>query len=247
MLAGMSAFRGETVSETLADVMKSEPPWTALPRDTTAALRNILRRCLEKDPRQRVRDIGDVRLALEGAFETAAMMETTAVAVPRLRAWRRPVPLAAAAIVAVSLVATAGLAVWALMRPSPATPVRLTVVPPPGETVGWTWDPTSDVTISRDGTRIVFASDGFPPQLYVRRLDQLESQPLKGLGFPVAPFMSPDGNWVGFFDNANLEKSDGARRARRDDLRCGWCGRAGAGWLPRGELGPRRHDRLCDE
>ena len=77
-------------------------------------MRNIVRRCLEKDPRQRLHDIGDVRLAMEGAFETAAAMEATAVAVPRLRVWQRP---AAAAVIAVSLVATAGLAVWALMRP----------------------------------------------------------------------------------------------------------------------------------
>jgi serine/threonine-protein kinase len=203
MLTGKRAFGGETVSETLADVLKSDPSWATLPSEIPSTLRNVLRRCLEKDPRQRVHDIADVRLALEGAFETAPA-ETTAVAVPRLRVWQRP---AVAAVIAVSLIATAGLAVWALMRPAASRPVWLTVALPAGQTLSFTatdFDP--GLAISADGTRIVFTNGGSPPQLYVRGLDQLESQPLKGLGWPVAPFMSPDGNWVGFFDGAILKK-----------------------------------------
>ena len=204
MLAGKRAFRGETVSETLAEVLKSEPQWTALPSETPVALRNVIRRCLEKEPRQRVRDIGDVRLALEEAFPpaTAAAVGTTAVAVSRLRVWQRR---AAAVIIAVSLVAAGGLAVWTLTRPSPAAPVRLTVTPPAGETVGVLDPAGGDVAISPDGRRIVFLTrktDRF--QLYVRALDQLEAQPLQGPGEPRGPFMSPDGNWVGFFDEPDV-------------------------------------------
>jgi serine/threonine-protein kinase len=70
MLSGQPPFRGETVSETLAEVMKSEPRWDVLPAGLPARVVTVLRRCLEKDPARRVRDIGDVRLALEGAFET---------------------------------------------------------------------------------------------------------------------------------------------------------------------------------
>ena len=70
MLSGRQAFPGETVSETLAEVMKSEPPWQALPADVPPHLVRVLRQCLVKEPRQRIRDMGDVRLALEGAFET---------------------------------------------------------------------------------------------------------------------------------------------------------------------------------
>jgi hypothetical protein len=93
MLAGTRAFGGPTVSEVLAEVMKSEPSWMALPPETPAPLRTILRRCLAKDPRQRVHDIADVRLALEDVVETAAM-EATAIAVPRPHLWQRPAPLA---------------------------------------------------------------------------------------------------------------------------------------------------------
>ena len=70
MLTGKRAFEGEDVSLTLAEVMKSDPDLASLPADATPALRSALTRCLMKDPRQRVRDIGDVRLAMEGAFET---------------------------------------------------------------------------------------------------------------------------------------------------------------------------------
>src|SRR4029450_10151553 len=70
MLTGRRAFEAEDVSLTLAEVMKSEPDWSALPPSVPAALRTHLRRCLVKDPRQRIRDIGDVRLAMQGAFAT---------------------------------------------------------------------------------------------------------------------------------------------------------------------------------
>ena len=71
MLTGRRAFEAEDISLTLAEVMKSEPDWEALPGDLSPALRTYLTRCLEKDPKERVRDIGDVRLAMDGVFETA--------------------------------------------------------------------------------------------------------------------------------------------------------------------------------
>ena len=70
MMSGRRAFSGENVSETLAEVMKSEPSWQSLPSYVPAHLVRLIRQCLVKDPRQRIRDMGDVRLALEGAFET---------------------------------------------------------------------------------------------------------------------------------------------------------------------------------
>jgi hypothetical protein len=72
MLTGERAFEGEDVSLALASVMKSDPDWNRLPKGLPLAIRNVLQRCLEKDPKRRVRDMGDVRLAMEGVFETAA-------------------------------------------------------------------------------------------------------------------------------------------------------------------------------
>ena len=71
MLTGQRAFDGEGVSETMARVIEREPDWARLPATLSPALRTYIRRCLQKDPRQRVQAIGDVRLALEGAFETS--------------------------------------------------------------------------------------------------------------------------------------------------------------------------------
>ena len=68
MLTGRRAFDGEDISDTLAAVLRADPEWNALPPETNAAIRNILRLCLTKDVKLRVRDIGDVRLAMEGAF-----------------------------------------------------------------------------------------------------------------------------------------------------------------------------------
>jgi serine/threonine-protein kinase len=198
MLAGTCAFRGETVSETLAEVMKSEPRWTALPPETPAALRDIIRRCLAKDPRRRVRDIGDVRLALEGTFETAAAVEATAVAVPRLRVWQRPAPLA---IAIVTLIVATGFAVWALTRPAPPRVVRLTVTPSGATALG-----IGDIAISPDGTRLAHVGAG-AGQILVRAFDQLEPTTLQGVGAPGDLFFSPDGQWIGFFDgNTALKK-----------------------------------------
>jgi hypothetical protein len=114
MLAGTRAFGGAAVSEVLADVMKSEPSWMALPPETPAPLRTLLRRCLAKDPRHRRHDIADVRLALEDAVETAAM-EATTIAVRRLRLWQRPA-LLATGVMALLGVTMLGLSSF-LLRP----------------------------------------------------------------------------------------------------------------------------------
>jgi ECF sigma factor len=143
------------VSETLASVLTRQPDWTALPPETPATLRNVLRRCLEKDPRQRVHDIADVRLAMDGAFETAAA-GTTAVAVPRLRVWQRPLPLGAAIV---TLIVATGLAVWALTRPEPPRVVRLTVTPTGATALNISVFAPA-LAISPDGTRLAYVGAG---------------------------------------------------------------------------------------
>src|SRR4029453_8319263 len=80
MLTGQRAFDGQGVSETLARVIERKPDWAGLPVTLSPTLRTYIRRCLQKDPRQRVQAIGDVRLALDGAFETAAPTTTPAPA-----------------------------------------------------------------------------------------------------------------------------------------------------------------------
>ena len=192
MLSGRRVFSGETISETLADVMKTEPSWDRLPADVPSKLGNLLRRCLQKDPRQRVRDIGDVRLAMEGAFETTVRAPSEAAAAPQLQVWQRPAPAAIAVFV---LVAIASLAVWTL-KPRPPQPVsRFSISVPPSATLALSAF-QNDVAISHDGTRVVYRAEG--DVFHVRALDQLEGVPLRGAEGADSPFLSPDGRWVGF-------------------------------------------------
>ena len=65
MLTGRKPFEGETVTDILAAVIKSEPDWGVLPDDAPPAIKRLVRRCLAKDPKQRLRDIGDARIAME--------------------------------------------------------------------------------------------------------------------------------------------------------------------------------------
>ena len=122
MLTGKRAFPGEDMTDTLAAVVRGEPAWDALPDALSPTLRVYLRRCLHKDRKQRVHDIADVRLALEGAFETGVSprVESVEVAQP---VWRRSMPLALTAVVAVII----GITVWNL-KPTPPQPVSRTVV-----------------------------------------------------------------------------------------------------------------------
>ena len=194
MLTGKKAFPGEDVSEVLASVIKLEPDWKALPAGVSSRLLDLLRRCLEKDSKRRVRDIGDVRLAMEGAFETTAAQQGGAVS--QSVGWRPSMSMAAAAGLLLSIVAS--VAVWNLKPEAPRPLVRSFVNPP---SMPPNLDPPDvDVAITPDGTRIVYVALVDGRQLVVRALDEIEATPLGGLGDnPRGVFISPDGNWVGYF------------------------------------------------
>ena len=207
MLTGARPFAGDDVSETLARVIDREPDWAALPDTVPPALSNVLRRCLQKAPKKRIRDIGDVRLAMEGAFETAGIAPAEQGAAPTLPLWQRPVGIAVTVLVAL---AVGGFAVWGLMRSDApaARPVRFTIPVPQPErlSVGYA---SSDVAISPDGQRVAYLTgDGTilaPKQLLLRSLSDFTPTMLAG-GAPLhSPFFSPDGEWVGFYDVADLE------------------------------------------
>ena len=213
MLTGRRTFEGGDVSEVMAKVITSDPDWNALPTALPPALATYLRRCLQKDPRERLRDIGDVRLAMAGAFDLPAPspvdLPETPVAVPQTRVWQRPLPLAVGAI---ALFLIGGFSVWAVTRPEP-TPapdrMRFTLVPPDTAPLGLA-GPRHDLAISADGTLVVYdgPGTGTGPELNLRRIDQLEAASLRGTApRGQAPFVSPDGEWVGFqTGNTSLQK-----------------------------------------
>ena len=215
MLTGQRVFRGETISETLADVMKTEPAWDQLPTDLPSKLRNLVHRCLEKDPKTRIRDIGDVRLAMEGAFETTVKTPAEPTAVPQLQVWQRPAAVLSM-IVAAGLIT--GLTVWTL-KPTPPQPVsRLSVSALPSPPVVPSIS-GNDVALSPDGSFVVYRTGQGQTtggQLLVRMTDQIEAAPLRGPTNASGPFVSPDGAWVGYSEQAiRLSVGQGSQHFHR--------------------------------
>ena len=204
MLTGQKPFVGDDVSDTLATVLKTDPEWNALPADTPARLRQLLQTCLQKNPKQRVHDVADVRLAMEGAFETAATTPGASVHAPELQVWQRPVVVVGLVVVAVLITA---LAASIMMRPEPVQSpdlVQFAIVPPDTAPLFFGAN-TRDIVISPDGTQVVYrASSETGPQLNLRRLDQLDGASLRGGEGGSGPFLSPDGEWVGFTTGGTL-------------------------------------------
>ena len=199
MLTGRKPFTGDDVSTTLARVIEREPDWDALPSNLSPVLATYLRRCLEKDPGERIRDIGDVRLAMEGAFETTVSQPSAAVDARNLRVWQRPAVIAAALVV--TLVA-GGVGVWGLMRSDPPRLVRFAVLPNDGLDLRLS-RLSPDVAISPDGRQLVYLTGtAGQNELHVRSLDQLTSEALVSERALRHPFFSPDSQSVAFSDAA---------------------------------------------
>jgi serine/threonine protein kinase/Tol biopolymer transport system component len=191
MLTGQRAFGGDDVSDTLARILLKEPDWTALPAAIPPGVESVLRRCLQKDRRQRIRDIGDVSLVLEGAFHPGA--PHTAPATSRSR-----VPWGVAGVLGLAL---AGLGVVHFTE-SPADPrrVHLTVPLSPVST-------RSTFALSPDGRSVVLAYEG---GYGVRSLDSGEIRLLPSLITGAlnarTPFWSPDSRTLAFFSDGKLKR-----------------------------------------
>ncbi|HEX6463262.1 MAG TPA: protein kinase [Vicinamibacterales bacterium] len=198
MLAGKPLFGGETISDVLASVLKDEPDWSGLPPSTPTNLRRLLRRCVERDPRRRLQDIGDARLELDEVEAPVAPAGQTGALAPR-----RVLPLIAIAALAAS-VATALVLLFALpnLRPQPASVVhRLSVLAPPGEPILFE---AAESAVSPDGRSVVFAAlNG--PRIWIRPLDADAPRLLAGTEHGIMPFWSPDSTRVGFFADRKLK------------------------------------------
>jgi len=204
MLAGRKAFEGEVVSETLASVLKSEPDWSALPARTPAPIRRLLERCLEKDPRRRLRDIGDVRLAIEDV-RSGRFHEQPAVAPAPVAATRWSL-LVAGVVAALAI----GFAAAWLLRPSPppARPIHVQATLE-GEFPMFSVQGSS-LALSPDGRALAYvtglSSDVSTVSLHLRPLDRLDSRRFDNAALSYNPFFSPDGQWVGFVTPTELKK-----------------------------------------
>jgi eukaryotic-like serine/threonine-protein kinase len=203
-LTGRVAFSAETTLDTIAVVLGRAPDWSRLPGSTPLNIRRLLERCLEKDPKRRLRDIGDARMELDDALteERASRPRSFGDAPNVERPWRT-LALAGWMIVLALVTVTAVVTVWWAFRPeAPAAELRVELTTPP------TTDPVS-LAIAPDGRRVVFvaASDG-RPQLWLRSLDTPTAQPLAGTDAATFPFWSPDSRSIGFFADGKLRRMD---------------------------------------
>lgn len=195
MLSGVRAFQGRTISDILASVLRDEPDDRLLPPATPVSLVRLTKRCLRKDPGERLQDIGDAR---------ADLAEGSGAAVPSLGAERPPARPVLRPLLAWSLVAAIGIAVAAAVavarRPGTA-PVRLAL--DPGVALDETFAPP--FALSPDGKTVALvAREGGSTRLLLRRLNEFDARPLAGTEGAWQPFFSPDGKALAFFADRKL-------------------------------------------
>ena len=205
MVTGVRAFEGEDIADTLGNVMKVEPNWQIVPASMPSRVVQVMRACLNKDRRQRLDSALSVRLALEGAFETAAPQTTPplAAATPR-SVVARAQPWAVAGFFGVTMIA--GLVVWAPWRSAPV-PTPRTLMALIGADASLSTGGGASVILSPDGTTLAFvAQQAGQTRLFIRTLDQLQATALAGTEGARGPFFSPDGQWLAFIAGGSLKK-----------------------------------------
>ena len=236
-LTGRRAFEGRTSADTLSDILGAPPDWQALPPSTPPPVRTLLRRALEKDARQRLRDIGDARIELaECRLESSALVRQGASVETggrQRRSWL-------VAVVALMAAVVSGAVFWTLgpwsptTSPETATVRRLTIS---------TSEPLAfarfapfgvgrqSLALSPDGKRLAYvAHRGGVPRLYIRELDAFDAKPLAGTEGAFQPFFSPDGEWLGFFTEEGLKTT--SLRTGSLTIVCEARSPAGATWGP---------------
>ena len=198
-LTGKHPFPANTGSDRMAVILERDPDWTVL-AGCPAKVRDVVKRCLQKDPAQRIHHIADARIELQEAMrETPEVLP--AVAKGRTQAWM------AAAVASLVLAAVAlGLLAWTRDVPAPAEPVRRFGIDL-GRKLAFGPDYPAAVAISPDGALIAYVGevDG-DRRIYVRSMDDVTARPLDGTVGAQQPFFSPDAKWLGFFADGKLKK-----------------------------------------
>jgi Protein kinase domain len=187
MLTGQPAFGGEDVTIVLARVLERSANMNALPATISPGVKHTIALCLEKDPRQRLHAIGDVRLALQGKLDVGGQAQ---------RRWRRAL-ISASKLIGTAIIAVA--AAWslrpALHEESAGPPAVSRFVQPIPANQFFASGDRSVLTIAPDGSSVVYTG---PDMLYVRGMNEFEPKPIPGTEGGRLPFYSPDGQWIEF-------------------------------------------------
>ncbi|MGD8339534.1 MAG: protein kinase [Gammaproteobacteria bacterium] len=217
MLTGQPAFAGEDVTTTLARILEREANFAALPASIPATVIRTIELCLKKNPRERIRHIGDVRLSLKGEFAVAQSDDSGSSTQPQ-PVLRRALPIAAAVLITAVIVRWGG---WTAGPDLEAGAVnRFDWMSPADVILGDTQGPF--LALAPNGRRLAFST---LRGIYLREMSQIEPRLVAGTEgmFSRAPFFSPDGAWIGFApgDRATLVRvpaNGGAPQLITDDL-----------------------------
>ena len=205
MLASARAFPGQDTTDTIAAVVRAEPDWSTLSA-TPRGVVELIRRCLLKDPRRRLRDIGDARFALDTVgstdVEPSRPQASRAAAAPATMG--RPLLIALGAFVLGGALVGLLSGVTSTARPAAEEVTRLSITPSLDNAVAATGY-SRDLAITPDGRRVVYIG-GNGTALFVRTLGEVEPIRIDDVGMVHHPFISPDGAWIGFVDGASWLK-----------------------------------------
>ena len=203
-LTGARAFPGETVSDSLAAILRAEPDWSALPAETPGLVRTLLRRCLQKDPKKRLHDIADARIEIEEAVSAPAAERGEPIpAAPSKRT--RPFLWVGAGVLIGTVAAFSAGRLFGRPEKRGSPSLRAVLPLPAGTELSFANRPA--IAVSPDGRTVVFrATSQGVARLYRRGLDASAAEPVAGTEGGFAPFFSPDGEWLGFFTTTEMKK-----------------------------------------
>jgi Tol biopolymer transport system component len=206
MLTGRAAFACDTITDTLAAILEREPDWSVLPETTPPEVRRLLRRCVDKNPTRRLRDVADARGELEDVSGRRDDERASGTRVTERRNAATWALVAAAVAVAAGVGGSMGIL---SRRAAPATSqavARTTIVLPAPLELD-TGAGAGPLAIAPDGSRLGYVAYGDGrTQLYVRDLDAFEAKAIAGTEGAQYPFFSPDGEWVAFFADRRLKR-----------------------------------------
>jgi serine/threonine-protein kinase len=198
MLSRKQAFQGEDTSQIMAAVIMKDPEWAQLPADLPNSIRNLVQRCLTKNPTLRLQAIGEARITLDRVL-SGAKEETATAAGAQQPMWRQAFPWSVAGILAIAF----GMYLWAPWKGAQAVPEPMRLSVELGADTSLFSGPGTALALSLDGKMLAFtarAATGGVSQLYLRRLDQTQATAVAGSDGARDPFFSPDGKWVAFFN-----------------------------------------------